>query len=278
MHPLKPEICSGIAGVRARVFINRVVDGKESFIEIPTRAETVWLFPGSDCGVLLFRGTSRVIDETLDDVTHLMAEWELLQAEPETLDFYHQKFLKTVAPVAGGTDSNHPCPPPHHLHPILNRLLLHLNRLSLLRFLRMPKNCWQGANEAIAKVEAQADAAFAKLGMTREQAMAKVCATAQSRHGANPGRIRKDDRGCPPAGRRRFQKAGDDARRRRPKKYLTPQPAPKDTRQEITKLTDALQGVRRNCNNPAPIMQEAAAKVVPTLIRLHWTSARSLPG
>ncbi|MBV5319156.1 MAG: DUF2169 domain-containing protein, partial [Desulfobulbaceae bacterium] len=99
MHPEKAEITSVLPGVRARLFMNRVVDGKEAFTEIETRPETVWLFPGADCGVLLFRGTARVIDETLDDVMHLMVEWEPLKAQPETVDFYHKKFIDTISPV-----------------------------------------------------------------------------------------------------------------------------------------------------------------------------------
>lgn len=264
MHPLKPEIGSVLPGVRARLFINRVVEGKESFTEIPARAETVWLFPGSDCAVLLFRGTSRVTDETLDDVTHLMAEWELLQAEPETFDFYHQKFLNTVAPApvalaepappAAAPPAPKPKPPPAapeppkppSLSPDAEKLLA-------------------SANEAIAKVEAQADAAFAKLGMTRAEAMAKYAPPAKTATAPTPDEIEKMIANVHQQADASLKKMGM-TQEEATKKYLTPQAAAaKDIGQEITKLTDALQGIEAKLQQSGTTLQKAAAKVVPNI-------------
>ena len=263
MHPLKPEICSVLPGVRARVFINRVVDGQESFVEISTRAETVWLFPGSDCGILLFRGTSRVTDETLDDVTHLMAEWELLRAEPETLDFYHQKFLKTVTPApeappeppppVAAPPAPKPKPPPAApeppqpppLPPDAEKLLA-------------------SANEAIAKVEAQVDAAFAKLGMTREEVMAKYAPPPKAVTASTQAELEKMIADVQQQADAAFKKLGM-TQEEATQKYLQSQPTPKDIGQEITKLTDALQGLDAKLQQSGTNLQEAAAKVVPNI-------------
>ncbi len=263
MHPLKPEICSALPGVRARVFINRVVDGKESFIEIPTRAETVWLFPGSDCGVLLFRGTAKVTDETLDDVTHLVAEWELLQAKPETLDFYSKKLLKPVAPVPVAppeTDPSAVVPPapksepppaapdlpkPPPLPPDAEKLLA-------------------SATEAIAKVEAQADAAFAKLGMTRAEAMAKYAPSPKAATAPPQAEIEKMIADVQQQAEAAFKKMGM-TQEEATQKYLKSQSPPKDIGQEITKLTDALQGIEAKLQQSGTNFQAAAAKALPKI-------------
>jgi len=263
MHPLKPEIFSDLPGVRARVFINRIIDGKESFIEIPTRAETVWLFPNSNCGVLLFRGTARVTDETLDDVTHLMAEWELLQAEPVTLDFYHQKFLNTVAPApaaptepplpAAAAPAPKPEPPPAAPEPP-KQPPLPPDAEKLLA----------SANEAIAKVEAQADAAFAKLGMTRTEAMAKYASPAKAATAPTRAELEKmiaDVQQQADAAVKKLGMTQEEATQ----KYLKPQATPRDIGQEITKLTDALQGIEAKLRQSGTTLQEAAAKALPNI-------------
>ena len=100
MHPQRAVLSSALPQVRARCFINRRAAGGEEFVEVTARAETVWLFPGQGCGIVLFRALATVADEDADDVLHLLADWEDLRSAPLPLAHYHDMFLKQLAPQA----------------------------------------------------------------------------------------------------------------------------------------------------------------------------------
>ncbi len=102
MHPARPRITGSLPKLRARCFVNRRVAGSEEFVEIQTRAETVWLFPALECGIVLYRAVVNTSDEDADDVLHLMAEWESMDDLPGAFDDYHDKFraLLPQKPVA----------------------------------------------------------------------------------------------------------------------------------------------------------------------------------
>lgn len=88
MHPRIPHIISSLPGVRARLFIHRNEAKEEIFTEVPCQAETVWLFPEQDRGIILFRGVTETESEELEDVLHLFARWEPLGDTPKPLDHY----------------------------------------------------------------------------------------------------------------------------------------------------------------------------------------------
>ena len=92
MHPTRPLIASSLPKLRVRCFINRRVAGGEEFTELQTRAETVWLFPESECGIVLYRAVANTSDEDADDVLHLMAQWESMTDLPRSFDDYHDEF------------------------------------------------------------------------------------------------------------------------------------------------------------------------------------------
>jgi uncharacterized protein YjbI with pentapeptide repeats len=100
MHPQRALLSSALPQVRARCFINRRAGGGEEFVELPARAETVWLFPGQGCGIVLFRALAQVADEDADGVLHLLADWEDMRSAPLPLAHYHDMFLKQLAPQA----------------------------------------------------------------------------------------------------------------------------------------------------------------------------------
>ena len=104
MHPSRPLIASSLPKLRARCFVNRRAAGGEEFTELQTRAETVWLFPELECGIVLYRAVTNTSDEDADDVLHLMAEWESMADLPRSFDDYHDEFrrrlLKKTAPAA----------------------------------------------------------------------------------------------------------------------------------------------------------------------------------
>lgn len=96
MHPAQPSIASSLPKLRARCFINRRVAGGEEFSEIEARAETVWLFPGLGCGIVLYRAVTNTVDEDAEDILHVMAEWESMADAPLSFSHYHEEFLRRV--------------------------------------------------------------------------------------------------------------------------------------------------------------------------------------
>lgn len=175
MHPVKAKINSCLPGVRARLFTNRVVNGKEIFTEIEARPETVWLLPGCDCGILLFRGVSKINDETMDEVTHLMGEWESMNTPPESLDYYHRKFLGIISPPPAEAVEPPPAAPPPPPPEV--------PKAAPVSMPEPPKppplppeveKMTAEANKLITDTEAKLEALLARMGVTREQAMQRV--------------------------------------------------------------------------------------------------------
>jgi uncharacterized protein YjbI with pentapeptide repeats len=96
MHPQRALISSALPQLRARCFINRrVVDGEE-FVEVAARAETVWLFPGQGCGIVLYRAVTPTTEEDAEDILHIMAEWESMADTPLSFSHYHEEFLRRL--------------------------------------------------------------------------------------------------------------------------------------------------------------------------------------
>jgi uncharacterized protein YjbI with pentapeptide repeats len=100
MHPQRATINARLPRLRARCFINRKIAGGEIFSEIDTRAETVWLFPELECGIVLYRALAEIADSDADDVLHVMAEWESMDNAPLTFEHYHEVFKRQL-PSAG---------------------------------------------------------------------------------------------------------------------------------------------------------------------------------
>jgi len=106
MHPQHARLTGRLPGLRARCFINCRVPGGVEFAELETRAETVWLFPELECGIVLYRATAQIVDE--DDVLHVMAEWESLSATSQPFAHYEQFFRHQLA---GGAAESAPATP-----------------------------------------------------------------------------------------------------------------------------------------------------------------------
>jgi len=98
MHPRQERIISALPALRARLFLQQVEAGKEVFKEVPARAETVWLFPDRECGIILYRGATAVADEEYEDVLHVMAAWEALTEPARPLETYLKAFRERLAP------------------------------------------------------------------------------------------------------------------------------------------------------------------------------------
>ncbi len=97
MHPQAEQLESALPGLRARCFVHRPGVGAESeFGEVAAHAETVWLFPEFDCGLILFRAVAPVKDEDGDDVAHVFVELEPLSAQPLPQAHYWQLFQEKI--------------------------------------------------------------------------------------------------------------------------------------------------------------------------------------
>jgi uncharacterized protein YjbI with pentapeptide repeats len=121
MHADKPLIASRLPGLRARVFVTEKGRGDESFREVRTNADTVWLFPNLLAGVVRYCGMVRVNDDNGEDLEHLLADFESM-SQPPLPDEYYRKQLRSGTPpeeaappsaqASGSTPESRPSPPP----------------------------------------------------------------------------------------------------------------------------------------------------------------------
>ncbi|WP_437723515.1 DUF2169 domain-containing protein [Sorangium sp. So ce861] len=100
MHPTRPLLESRLPGVRARCFITRKTEQGESFVDIPTRLDTVWLFPGDERGVVIFRGVAKVQEDDAADVLHLVAGFEAMGA-PKPVEHYRTVLAQRLDKAKG---------------------------------------------------------------------------------------------------------------------------------------------------------------------------------
>jgi len=98
MHPRQEQIISMLPALRARLFIRQVEGGKEVFKEVPARAETVWLFPDRECGIVLYRGAVPVADEEYEDIIHVLASWEALGESARSVAEYQAALEERLSP------------------------------------------------------------------------------------------------------------------------------------------------------------------------------------
>lgn len=84
MHAEKSTVSGRLPGCASRCFITRKMPGGDVFQEVPTRAETLFLFPGAERGIVLFRGVAEIATDDGTDVLHLLAGADSLAApKPE---------------------------------------------------------------------------------------------------------------------------------------------------------------------------------------------------
>ncbi len=87
MHPEKPVLKSKLPGHDVRCFFRTKHGDPGNFHEIPMRAETVFLFPGAERGIVLFRGVVEISTDDGTDVAAIVAAAED-RAAPRPVDHY----------------------------------------------------------------------------------------------------------------------------------------------------------------------------------------------
>ncbi|MFA5182920.1 MAG: DUF2169 domain-containing protein [Syntrophales bacterium] len=110
MHPDLPVISSHLPPLRIRCFVTKRKDLKnnkeeEMFQEVTTRIDTVWLFPTILRGVVMYRGTTEILDEEYADVLRIFVATERLSDQPKTIEFYleeQQKAKERKVPIDMG--------------------------------------------------------------------------------------------------------------------------------------------------------------------------------
>jgi uncharacterized protein YjbI with pentapeptide repeats len=85
MHPSRASVRGQLPGVAARVVIRR--KGAADVEEVKTRLETIVFLPDASIGILVFRGTTPVVEDDAADVAFALAACEELGA-PRSLDHY----------------------------------------------------------------------------------------------------------------------------------------------------------------------------------------------
>ncbi|MBF0527803.1 MAG: DUF2169 domain-containing protein [Deltaproteobacteria bacterium] len=112
MSPDRSRISSRLPGLQARCFINKKISEALSFVEIKTNLETVWLFPGANAGIVLFRAVVETADDEAGEIEHLLIEWEPLE-ERRPIEYYAALLKQKLAPVpAEETPQAPPVEPP----------------------------------------------------------------------------------------------------------------------------------------------------------------------
>lgn len=94
MHPEKPSIEGTLPGLYARCFVNRVQEAGHKFGELLLNLDTIWLFPEKLLGLLLFRGTTKVVDDEAQDVTEILCAYEDPSQPTRSIDYYKTAFEK----------------------------------------------------------------------------------------------------------------------------------------------------------------------------------------
>jgi uncharacterized protein YjbI with pentapeptide repeats len=92
LHPDKPLVWGELPAWRGRVFVSRRKLGPERIDEVELALQTLWLFPDAERAVLIFSGSTRVLEDDGADILHLVVAAER-QGEPRPLAHYVDALL-----------------------------------------------------------------------------------------------------------------------------------------------------------------------------------------
>ena len=113
MHPDFPLIESALPRLRMRCFVtvnknfkphqfpvgplpSHQIQEDEEFREVSTRLETVWFFPSIMRGLLIYRGTTEVVDDEGADVLRVMVRHEAQDEEAKSIEHYRDLQIKLL--------------------------------------------------------------------------------------------------------------------------------------------------------------------------------------
>ncbi len=111
-HPQRQLIRSTLPGLRARLFALTMQSERSRFSEITNMADTLWLLPEQEIGILCFRGVLQGVDEDAADVAHVLAAWEPLDSEPRPESHYRQLLQEALQAPEAEAAPPEPAPEP----------------------------------------------------------------------------------------------------------------------------------------------------------------------
>jgi uncharacterized protein YjbI with pentapeptide repeats len=88
MHSQHALIKGQIPSVYGRAFVNHQVNDEIVFKEIPTQLDTLWLFPGSELGVMIHRGTLEINEDDAADIKQILVANENTSDTPRSAEHY----------------------------------------------------------------------------------------------------------------------------------------------------------------------------------------------
>ena len=99
MHPEFPELVGQVPRSRARFFVHQSdSDGEAHFRELYVHADTVWLLPGQQIGIMIYRGSIGVSDPDGRDINAFYAAFENPDEPQQPVEHYVSSCLKAMAP------------------------------------------------------------------------------------------------------------------------------------------------------------------------------------
>ncbi|MBU2918688.1 DUF2169 domain-containing protein [Psychrosphaera sp. F3M07] len=107
MHAEHKKFEGVLPQVYGRAFVNQTSINVETneletqFKEIPTKMDTLWLFPNAVMGVMIYRGTIEAHSDDGSDVSALLLACENRDDQPRTLKHYQDQLTKRLDPVHG---------------------------------------------------------------------------------------------------------------------------------------------------------------------------------
>lgn len=97
MHAHIPVIQSALPGQRARVFAREVSESEQAPLkEFKANAETVWLFPDSLAGLILYRAVIPLTSDDTDTLAFVYSDLEPLEEAPASDETHYENFLKKL--------------------------------------------------------------------------------------------------------------------------------------------------------------------------------------
>lgn len=104
MHPLYPQINSKLPGKRLRVFAIQAEESREILNELNIQADTLWLIPNLECGILQYRITIKVTNNDFRDIRFLLIQKEEMSEEIRPLKYYADEIIRRYKEIPSDAD------------------------------------------------------------------------------------------------------------------------------------------------------------------------------
>lgn len=123
VHPEKSRIQSRLPNLRARCWLSKqkTPDPQNALKEVESRLETLWLLPGQELGVALYRAVTPVGDDEGLDVAFVVADWEEASVPSRPEASYREMLLKRLSRLPDEELPEKPETPPPPVPPAVEK-------------------------------------------------------------------------------------------------------------------------------------------------------------